>query len=164
MLNCGFGVHFEEQCHALRRAANIMQNSRTYFRKKGTGERIFRDYFLDGQLGLIYSCYGIQELFKDLQANRGFEYLLTRRTGSDCLENYFSRIRQVTRDSHPPPADFLKRMRFLDLSINAKIMIENAPVQDDPEEVFNLDQMQVNERDLPTVMELSLGALEISDD
>ena len=52
------------------------------------------------QKGIIIACKSLQELYTYLHDKHGIEYILTNHRCQDCIENFFSRMRDDSND-HP---------------------------------------------------------------
>ena len=67
------------------------------------------------QTGVQLSTTSILELYDELTSRGLIEYLLTSRLSTDCVENFFSQVRE-TGDSHPIPVKFRHVIRMISVA------------------------------------------------
>ena len=74
----------------------------------------------------------IKLLWEDLRDNLGFEYLLTRRLTQDCLENFFSIVRNSWgHNDHPTSSIFQSIMHGLITNNVMQVAVAGANCEDD---------------------------------
>ena len=121
-LECGFGVHLEEQKEVVSKMIEATQNM------KRVGKR--GSHYVPFQKGIIISCSSLLSLYSALSKERGVEFILTSHLNQDALENFFSRVRALGgSNTHPTSVDFLHRTKSLIVGKAADLMISSAVVE-----------------------------------
>ena len=133
-LRSGFGIHFEEQQHALEKMKMLVRN--TYWRgKKGN---------LPFEKGILCGIKSIIALQKDIK-DCGYKYILTSRTNSDCVENIFSCIRGLGGpNNNPDRLEAMQRakIRMLSTNVDHIVPISNPNVEAVTNEQFVTENLQ----------------------
>jgi hypothetical protein len=120
-LECGFGVHFQDQAAVVNEMIKMAEVMRS-------GEKKTKN--LPFQKGILISSKSLLSLFDDLRENRGIEFLLTSHLNQDCLENFFSRVRALGgTNTHPTTVQFIHRLKHLIVGKSSDLVVKTAPVQ-----------------------------------
>ena len=120
-LECGFGVHLEEQ------AAVIQKMIRTVHQMCRVGRKSGNIHF---QKGIEISSKSLLSLYNDLSTKRNVEFILTSHLNQDCLENFFSRVRALGGSyTHPTTVEFIHRTKNLIIGKSSELVIQTAAVQ-----------------------------------
>ena len=120
-LECGFGVHLENQVAVINNMINTAQIMRSGAKKTRN---------LPFQKGILISSKSLLALFDDLREKRGLEFLLTSHLNQDCLENFFSRVRALGgTNTHPTTVQFIHRLKHLIVGKSSDLVVKTAPVE-----------------------------------
>ena len=135
---CGFGLREESQLSALDKMENFVQRMEFC----NYGKKYSRAGYLSipFQRGILVSIKSTKALYGELKA-AGTKYFLTSKVNSDCLENFFSRLRSIGGDNtHPGPASAVERVRILLIGKDPQHLVTNPAVKNfDNEDVVALD-------------------------
>ena len=137
-LKCGFGIHFEEQLHALDQAKKIIYSARIFFFNKKKKVFQLRNGPIACQKAVVHVSNNIKALQNYLKEAKGIEYILTARLNQDCNENYFTMVRYIGH-SNPSAKEFLDRIKMLELGANPSFIVKNPAVE--------LEQLDDNEKE-----------------
>ena len=119
-LNCGFGVHFEEQSAVLHKMIQTAETMKCDSKMKS----------VPFQRGIVISSKSLLSLFDELKTKRGVEFILTSHLNQDCLENFFSRVRAIgVTYVHPTSVEFVHRIRNLIVGKASEIFVATASVE-----------------------------------
>ena len=109
--SCGFGLNEKTQLGALDKMESFVQNME--FCNKGAKYSRSGKLSIPFQRGILVSIKSTRALYGELKED-GYRYFLTSKVNSDCLENFFSRVRSIGGDNdHPGPASAVTRIRIL---------------------------------------------------
>ncbi len=135
-LACGFGIHLEEQQHALNKMEKLVQTMKIKGKKS----------MLPFQKGFLISISAMRGLHEAV-SSEGVNFIMTTHVNQDNLENVFSRIHFITGNySHPSPMESLRCLRILMLGGNHDIVLKNPAVMDE-ENAMGEENMMGEERD-----------------
>jgi hypothetical protein len=119
-LNCGFGIHFEEQSLVLNKMISTAQEIKCDSKRK----------LPPFQRGIIISSKSLLLLYSELKQKRNIEFILTSHLNQDCLENFFSRVRALGGTySHPTTVECINRIRSLIIGRSSDLAVETASVK-----------------------------------
>ena len=120
-LECGFGVHLEEQTAVIQKMMKAVEKMRCL------GKRAQN---LPFQKGIMISSQSLLGLREALHKRYKVDFLLTSHLNQDCIENLFSRVRALGGSyTHPTSTEFIYRMRKLIVGKASDLVIETAPVE-----------------------------------
>ena len=115
-LECGLGVHIDEQMDALNKMEYFLEHFDVFNGvvdaegNEGTGGYKHMEWWH----GIIVQINALKGLYYDMVTNGPLDFILTRRCNQDCLENYFSRFRSIHGDNTKPgPVQSMIRIRNL---------------------------------------------------
>jgi len=128
-LNCGFGIHFEEQSNVINKMISTAQEMKCDSKRK----------ILPFQKGIIISSRSLLSLFSELKQTRNIEFILTSHLNQDCLENFFSRVRALGGTyTHPTTVECINRIRSLIIGRSSDLVVETASVKIEEDESHDL--------------------------
>ncbi len=119
----------EEQLEVLSKMKYFIRNMRVLYVNK-QGVKVPRGALLPFQKGFLVSIDSAISMRQRLKEEYGAPYLLSSRCNSDCVENFFSRIRYISgANTHPSSVDFKNRFRLVILGQSAEHVVNSAPVE-----------------------------------
>ena len=149
-LECGFGVHHDDQYKALNNMELFLNNFSVFNGvvddegNEGTDGYSHMEWWH----GMIVQIKALKGLYSDMVKNGPLDFILTRRCNQDCLENYFSKFRSIHGDNTKPgPVQSMIRIRNLLFAKNAKFLVMNPNVEMEKNESEH-DGTNINEEDL----------------
>ncbi len=122
-LACGFGIHYEDQLHALDKMEDMVNSMKI----SGASS------LLPFQKGILMSIKSVKDLLAEMKS-LGLYFLLTTHVNQDSVENLFSQLRAITgNNQHPSPVECLRRLRILMLGKNPDISLQHPSVEPEAE-------------------------------
>jgi hypothetical protein len=121
-----YGIFLENQNNSLNGIYETFKSMKCH------GKNVLQTF----QKALLMSVKSLQQLFIEMRAKYDCKYILTHRVNQNCIENFFSQVRNMGGlHDHPSPLQSIYRIRLIVLGKNPGV-IQDRQNTDSSQEVL----------------------------